>query len=171
MAVHYCMDTADKGQDQGLGSYSSFLIAIYQLVIMLILPFLLMTICYSRVIKELWLSTKQITAMTRDYSNSRIVPAPNIVIVCFVCCFLRLGRHQLDDESIWRDFWLWQTPPHHRPINKLTPVRGSPSLWGPPHQDRLAPRIVQRTGLKSSKYSHTRSNDGAKQARKQVNII
>lgn len=95
MAVHYCMDTADKGQDQGLGSYSSFLIAVYQLVIMLILPFLLMTVCYSRVIKELWLSTKQITAMTRDYSTSRIATIPGVSIVSFSFdLFIQLNANQ-----------------------------------------------------------------------------
>jgi hypothetical protein len=68
-----CMDTMDIDQsEQGStwASYSGFFIALYQLSIMLILPLLLMIVCYSRVIKELWLSTKQITMMTRDGSNS-----------------------------------------------------------------------------------------------------
>lgn len=63
------MDTVDIGQGQGLGAYSSFVIALYQLLIMLVIPLLLMIICYSRVIQELWLSTKQITAMTRECST------------------------------------------------------------------------------------------------------
>ena len=66
------MDTkGDLGQGQGFAAYTGFIIAVYQLAIMFVLPLLLMVICYSRVIKELWLSTKQISAMTRDYSSSR----------------------------------------------------------------------------------------------------
>ena len=65
------MDTGDFGQGgQGLGAYSGFVIALYQLLIMLVFPLLLMIICYSRVIQELWLSTKQITAMTRECNSS-----------------------------------------------------------------------------------------------------
>jgi len=62
------IDQSDGGSTWA--SYSGFFIALYQLSIMLILPLLLMIVCYSRVIKELWLSTKQITMMTRDGSNS-----------------------------------------------------------------------------------------------------
>lgn len=65
-----CMDTVDIAQGHGLGSYSGFLIALYQLLIMLVLPLLLMIVCYSRVIKELWLSTKQISALTMDHSST-----------------------------------------------------------------------------------------------------
>ena len=78
MAVADCMDSVDiSGQgglseDQGvLGSYGGFLIALYQLLVMLVLPSLLMIVCYSRVIKELWLSTKQMTAMTTTMGNAQ----------------------------------------------------------------------------------------------------
>lgn len=62
--------TADLGHGQGMASYSGFFIALYQLTIMFVLPLLLMIVCYSHVIKELWLSTKKMSAMTRDYSGS-----------------------------------------------------------------------------------------------------
>ncbi len=74
--VHYCMDVADdqsKGQGQYLASYRGLIFACYQLAIMLVIPLLLMIICYSRVMKELWLSNKQISAMTRDYSTPRTI--------------------------------------------------------------------------------------------------
>ena len=74
--VHYCMDVADdqsKGQGQYLASYRGLIFACYQLAIMLVIPLLLMIICYSRVMKELWLSNKQISVMTRDYSTPRTI--------------------------------------------------------------------------------------------------
>ena len=41
--------------------------AIYRLIIVFALPFLLMTGFYCHVIKTLWISTKIMTAMTRSY--------------------------------------------------------------------------------------------------------
>ncbi|KAK2718910.1 galanin receptor 2b-like isoform X2 [Artemia franciscana] len=49
---------------------AKLMLAIYQLLIMFVLPLILMGACYTKVIQELWLSTKQITALTRCYSIS-----------------------------------------------------------------------------------------------------
>ncbi|XP_071446308.1 cholecystokinin receptor type A-like [Hetaerina americana] len=60
----YCNDEDDDGSLRG------FIVAIYLLVALLLLPFLLMVICYARVIKELWISTKNMAAMTRICSSA-----------------------------------------------------------------------------------------------------
>lgn len=130
------MDTGDIGQDQGLGAYSGFVIALYQLLIMLVFPLLLMIICYSRVIQELWLSTKQITAMTRECNSS----SPR-----------RAGVHEA--QAGWG------------PNSGLNTVAGRLSRPQSHHHQHQQ----QHHGVKpANKYGHSRSGDGAKQARKQV---
>lgn len=132
------MDTVDIGQDQGLGAYSGFVIALYQLLIMLVFPLLLMIICYSRVIQELWLSTKQITAMTREYNGTS--PRSS-----------RPGIHEPQPG--------WGSGPG------INTVAGRLSR---PHSN-LHQHQHQHHGIKTAnKCSHSRSGDGAKQARKQV---
>ena len=133
------MDTGDIGQEQGLGAYSGFVIALYQLLIMLVFPLLLMIICYSRVIQELWLSTKQITAMTREYNSS----SPR-----------RVEVH--DAQTGWGS-------DHGTGLNT---VAGRLSHTQPhSHQSQHHSRKP------TNKYGHSRSGDGAKQARKQVSFI
>ena len=151
VAVHYCMDTSEIGQ--GLGSYSSFLIALYQLLIMFILPLLLMTVCYSRVIKELWLSTKQITAMTCDYGGSSrtissLTQTQTPSSVRSHLNALSLERNSESHQSGWSQ-------------GNMTTSSTLSTLSG----------RVLRTGVKQAKYTHTRSSDSAKQARKQVNSL
>ncbi|XP_064077196.1 galanin receptor 2a-like isoform X2 [Macrobrachium nipponense] len=60
VTVYHC----DTGGDHGM------LFAVYRLVIVFLLPALLMSFFYARVIKALWVSTKNITQMTRVYSIS-----------------------------------------------------------------------------------------------------
>lgn len=128
------MDTVDIGQGQGLGAYSSFVIALYQLLIMLVIPLLLMVICYSRVIQELWLSTKQITAMTRECSTYN---SP------------RRGIHE------GQAGWASSSP-------GVSTIAGRLSRSHHQHHQH-------HHGIKqANKCSHSRSGDGAKQARKQV---
>ena len=128
------MDTGDIGQDHGLGAYSGFVIALYQLLIMLVFPLLLIIICYSRVIQELWLSTKQITAMTRECNSS----SPRRV-------------HEAQAG--------WGSSPG------LNTVAGRLSRPQNPHH----PHQQQHHSVKpATKCNHSRSGDGAKQARKQV---
>ncbi|XP_046390923.1 galanin receptor 2a-like [Ischnura elegans] len=66
ITMYYCND-ADDEED---GTQRGFIVAVYLLVVLLLLPFLLMVFCYARVIKELWISTKNMAAMTRICSSS-----------------------------------------------------------------------------------------------------
>lgn len=133
------MDTLDSGLGQGLGAYGSFVIALYQLLIMLVIPLLLMIICYSRVIQELWLSTKQITAMTRECSTTHHSPPR------------RGGVH--DPQPGWG---------LNTGVNTVTGRLASRPLHQHQHQQH-------HHGIKqANKCNHSRSGDGAKQARKQV---
>jgi hypothetical protein len=112
---------------------------LYQLLIMLVFPLLLMIICYSRVIQELWLSTKQITAMTREYNSS----SPR-----------RLEVHDAQTG--------WGSDHHGTSLNtvagRLSHTQPHPQQHQPHHHCRKP----------ANKYGHSRSGDGAKQARKQV---
>ncbi|XP_032786964.2 C-X-C chemokine receptor type 4 [Daphnia magna] len=135
VAVHYCMDTGDIGQDQGLGAYSGFVIALYQLLIMLVFPLLLMIICYSRVIQELWLSTKQITAMTRECNSG--------------------SPRRLDVQNVQTGWGSNHGPGLNTVAGRLSHVQSHPQE----HHHARKP---------ANKYGHSRSGDGAKQARKQV---
>lgn len=49
------------------GGDHDLVFAVYRLVIVFLLPALLMSFFYARVIKALWVSTKKMTAMTRVY--------------------------------------------------------------------------------------------------------
>ncbi|XP_045608279.1 allatostatin-A receptor [Procambarus clarkii] len=60
VTVYHCATGGDHGM----------LFAVYRLVIVFVLPALLMSFFYARVIKALWVSTKKMTAMTRVYSIS-----------------------------------------------------------------------------------------------------
>ncbi|XP_042871095.1 galanin receptor 2a-like isoform X2 [Penaeus japonicus] len=51
------------------GGDHDLVFAVYRLVIVFLLPALLMSFFYARVIKALWVSTKKMTAMTRVYST------------------------------------------------------------------------------------------------------
>lgn len=57
VTVYHCATVGDHGM----------IFAVYRLVIVFILPALLMSFFYVRVIKALWVSTKKMTAMTRVY--------------------------------------------------------------------------------------------------------
>uniref|UniRef100_T1ITK8 G-protein coupled receptors family 1 profile domain-containing protein n=1 Tax=Strigamia maritima TaxID=126957 RepID=T1ITK8_STRMM len=63
ITIYYCWDGDERS---GL----PFAIAVYQCCIMFIFPCLLMVFCYSRVIKELWTSTKAVSAMTQISSTN-----------------------------------------------------------------------------------------------------
>ncbi|KAF8794534.1 Galanin receptor type 2 like protein [Argiope bruennichi] len=56
ITAYYCWDSNDN---------VAFVVAIYQLVAMFIVPAFFMTLCYICVIRELWSSTRTVAAMTR----------------------------------------------------------------------------------------------------------
>ncbi|GAB6032757.1 hypothetical protein CHUAL_011624 [Chamberlinius hualienensis] len=64
ITIYYCLE--DKTEAQ-----LSVIISFYQFTIMFALPLLLMTFCYAWVIKELWMSTVTMSAMTRINSSAR----------------------------------------------------------------------------------------------------
>lgn len=141
------MDTVDMGQEQGLGSYGGFFIALYQLLIMLVLPLLLMIVCYSRVIKELWLSTKQITAMTRECSRANST---------------RRGFHEAQPG------WESASPS----LNTISARVGSRPATHHLHSMQMnASQSVHFKASNKCSSHHSRSGDGAKQARKQVQSV
>lgn len=55
ITAYYCWDASDE---------TATYVALYQIIVMFILPFIFMTICYIFVIKELWISTKTIEQLT-----------------------------------------------------------------------------------------------------------
>lgn len=61
ITAYYCWDSNDS---------LAFTVAVYQLASMFGLPALFMSVCYACVIRELWSSTKTVTAMTRPYVTS-----------------------------------------------------------------------------------------------------
>jgi len=61
LTAYYCWESDD---------HWALFIAIYQLMTLFVIPALLMIICYFRVIKELWASTKVITILTTPSHNS-----------------------------------------------------------------------------------------------------
>ncbi|RWS16046.1 hypothetical protein B4U79_04261 [Dinothrombium tinctorium] len=72
VTAYYCWDDDD---------FVGLCVAIYQLLIMFILPAILMLICYFCVIQELWSSTKVIRNMTRSSSQRYIPPTLPMVIL------------------------------------------------------------------------------------------
>ncbi|XP_071039723.1 galanin receptor type 1 [Parasteatoda tepidariorum] len=56
ITAYYCFDSTDS---------MAFMVAIYQLVAMFIVPAFFMMLCYICVIRELWSSTRTVAAMTR----------------------------------------------------------------------------------------------------------
>ena len=130
----------DQSEQGSLSAYSGFIVSLYQLLIMLVLPLILMIVCYSRVIKELWLSTKQITMMTRDGSNSPQQQQQ------------QQQQQQSSTGGAQRAAAGWGSR--------------SPSLNTISGRVNRSRHIV-KTVNKASTYGH-RSGDGAKNARKQV---
>lgn len=61
LTAYYCWDSDDD---------LAFGVAIYQLLVMFLLPALFMVACYFLVIQELWTSTKAVSALTRPNSAS-----------------------------------------------------------------------------------------------------
>ncbi|RWS30346.1 G protein-coupled receptor-like protein 3, partial [Leptotrombidium deliense] len=75
VTAYYCWDDDD---------FNGLWVAVYQLMIMFVIPGVLMLFCYFCVIQELWSSTKVITNMTangqRNSSNTLFTLLRNIVI-------------------------------------------------------------------------------------------
>ncbi|XP_032777367.2 cholecystokinin receptor type A [Daphnia magna] len=65
VTVNYCVET-----DGGVG----LIFAIYQAVILLLAPGLVMIICYTYVIRELWLSTRNMRVLTNTNTNQERRP-------------------------------------------------------------------------------------------------
>nr|XP_042900361.1 cholecystokinin receptor type A-like [Parasteatoda tepidariorum] len=66
ITAYYCFDSTDS---------MAFMVAIYQLVAMFIVPAFFMMLCYICVIRELWSSTRTVAAMTRPTDKREIMPA------------------------------------------------------------------------------------------------
>lgn len=64
ITAYYCWESDDN---------LAYVVAIYQLMVMFIVPAVFMLFCYFCVIQELWASTKTIRAMTQNLSSSSII--------------------------------------------------------------------------------------------------
>lgn len=64
ITAYYCWESDDN---------LAYIVAIYQLMVMFIVPAVFMLFCYFCVIQELWTSTKTIRAMTQNLSSSSII--------------------------------------------------------------------------------------------------
>ncbi|KAG8183833.1 hypothetical protein JTE90_025716 [Oedothorax gibbosus] len=82
ITAFYCWDTNDE---------VGFTVAMYQLVVMFVIPSVFMTLCYVCVIRELWSSTRTVAAMTRptESDSERELRDSRSCLIRFTC-----GRHR-----------------------------------------------------------------------------
>lgn len=64
LTLYYCFDVEND---------LTFIVAIYQLLVMFILPALFMVVCYYVVIRQLWSSTRSVNMMTQAENKARQV--------------------------------------------------------------------------------------------------
>ncbi|XP_054166077.1 allatostatin-A receptor-like [Oppia nitens] len=89
LTAYYCWDADDD---------LAFYVAVYQLLVMFVLPALFMIVCYFLVMQELWISNKSINTMTHSDSFKHSTSRANQRTECLLC-WPSLRHHKQNIEE------------------------------------------------------------------------
>ncbi|KAK6619896.1 hypothetical protein RUM44_006296 [Polyplax serrata] len=151
LTLNYCTSSGDSPD-----------FVVYQFFIIFFIPSVTMTVCYSFVIRELWVSTKKMNLMTNGVSFKRRLPKPPIL-------FLRRNNSKANKEAAYPMVDVSAKYPDVE--DSSNPRRTAVFARSFKKTCVNCPEDVGRGASHKSETVVTTSKDEANHARKQVRII